>query len=257
MKNRGGLELHIALADKGLEEEEGKNLLMDFPTEKYPGHTHVAFSVHNVEKTKGFLESVGIAISGERKPPGRPLLALFARDPDRTTLEFERNDGVAGEGEISRETIGYPQNMDHVGIRVSKPEDALVWYAKTLGFIRLVNKYEPSPEILKNFAPWVTRSNYRCDINLIINNTENPPENILIANNIVRPGIVYFTVVVANCDEAADKLRSMGVSLATERELSEHSKWKCLANKIIPSSDGKSIFLEDPDFNIIRLTNPL
>lgn len=145
--------------------------------------------------------------------------------------------------------------MDHVGIRVSQPESALVWYAKMLGFNRLVNKYEPNPDVLKNFAPWITRTDYRCDINLIINNTENPPENILIANGCVRPGIVYFTVYVEDCMAAAEKLREAGVNVATEAEIPSHGKWSCLRDKILPTEGGLSVFLEDTDFNIIRLVN--
>ena len=55
--------------DRGV--EDGINLLMDTPMKKYPGHTHASFSVPNVDRARLYLESCGIAISGERKPPGR------------------------------------------------------------------------------------------------------------------------------------------------------------------------------------------
>ena len=48
------------------------------------------------------------------------LYAIFSRDPDRTTLEFERNDGNADDVVMERHMIGYPQKIDHIGIRVTE-----------------------------------------------------------------------------------------------------------------------------------------
>ncbi len=86
LENKIGMELHLIPSDRPIEEE--KNILMDFPLHKPPGHTHASWSVCSVPETKKFLESIGCQISGTRS-----TLALFTRDPDRTTLEFERNDG--------------------------------------------------------------------------------------------------------------------------------------------------------------------
>ena len=90
MRSSGGLYLHLFKADRPVEDE--RNLLMDFPDKKYPGHTHASFTVPSVPGAMAFLEGQGIAISGERKPMGR-LRAVFIRDPDRTTFEFEKNVG--------------------------------------------------------------------------------------------------------------------------------------------------------------------
>jgi catechol 2,3-dioxygenase-like lactoylglutathione lyase family enzyme len=90
MRSSGGLYIQIFKADRPVEDE--RNLLMDFPEKKYPGHTHASFTVPSVSGARAFLEGQGIAISGERKPMGR-LRAVFVRDPDRTTFEFEKNVG--------------------------------------------------------------------------------------------------------------------------------------------------------------------
>jgi len=190
MRNGGGMELHLCMCDRGI--EEGKNILMDLPETKYPGHTHVAFTVPHVESTRTYLTSVDIAISGERRPPNSRLFALFARDPDRTTFEFENNHSEGEECVVTRDMIGNPQCMDHVGIRVSDAPRAFAWYAETLGFVKNIATYEPKPEVLKNFAPWISRtiSHPHCDINLIINNTEpaQPPphHNILLQDGALR-----------------------------------------------------------------------
>ena len=42
-------------------------------------------------------------------------------------------------------------------------------YAKHLGFNALVKQYEPNPDPLKNFPPWITRTPAGVDINFIIN----------------------------------------------------------------------------------------
>jgi hypothetical protein len=119
------------------------------------------------------------------------LFAVFARDPDRTTFEFERNlgeDDPAVVGKFTSDLIGYPQNMDHVGIRTPTPDASFVWYAEKLGFVFKVGKYVPNPEVLKNFAPWISRTPSHCDINLIINGNSPQTENILTAGNILKPG---------------------------------------------------------------------
>ena len=90
LRNKGGLELHLSVCDKGVDDDQ--NILMDFASNKYPGHTHASFVVPNVAAARTYLEGQGIAISGDRTRAGK-LYAVFARDPDRTTLEFERNHG--------------------------------------------------------------------------------------------------------------------------------------------------------------------
>lgn len=80
-----GLELHLIQADAPPDSPEPRNILMDTPDLKYPGHTHGSWSVPSVPGVKAFLEAQGIPLSGTRS-----TLAVFVRDLDRTTLEFER-----------------------------------------------------------------------------------------------------------------------------------------------------------------------
>ena len=257
MKNRGGLSLHLSTCDQGIEDD--KNLLMDYATNKYPGHTHASFTVPNVAAAQTYIESQGIAISGDRTRAGK-LYAVFARDPDRTTLEFEKNHGEPEDVVVTGDMIGYPQCMDHVGIRVCDADEALVWYAETLGFNLLVNKYERNPDPLKNFPPWIARTptadpaQPNCDINFIVNGNERPTENILWAGGRVRPGIlaVGFTVS-APLGEVEARLRAQGVSVVHESALGA-SKWACLQDKVVlNAAHGGSLFLEDREGSLLRL----
>lgn len=130
--NQGGLEVHLFLCDQGIEDE--KNILMDFPENKYPGHTHASFFVPNVAATGEYLISQGIALSGDRKR-GDKLFAYFARDPDRTTWEFEKNHGEPDDVEMTRESIGQVKRIDHIGIRTCHPTESFRFYAEKLGFV--------------------------------------------------------------------------------------------------------------------------
>ena len=260
MRNRGGLQLQIFLCDKGIDDD--KNILMDYPQQKYPGHTHASFSVPNTQSVKTYLESQGIAISGERKYPGNErLYAVFARDPDRSTLEFEKNFGDMDDVAVTRFDIGYPQLMDHVGIRVSNPVASWNYYAEMLGFNQIIKHYEPNPDPLKNFAPWITRSptdsDHGCEINFIINaNIPAEKENILLAGGIVRPGIVYVAFKVPDIVTAERNLRAAGAKITREDEVESSPRLASLKGKFLPSSPGQtSFFLEDEEFNLLRLVS--
>jgi catechol 2,3-dioxygenase-like lactoylglutathione lyase family enzyme len=127
-----------------------ENVLMDVAGWKPPGHTHACWRVPSVPAVKTFLAEQGIPLSGTRS-----TLAVFVRDPDRTTLEFERNDGVdEPDAFTGASAIGYGRALDHVGVRVRAPFDRhLRWWARMMGFNALVHSYEPNPDPLKNFAP--------------------------------------------------------------------------------------------------------
>ena len=60
MRNARGIELHLVLCDTPI--VDGKNLLMDFPEDKFPGHTHAAFQVSSVPVCRAYLESCGISL---------------------------------------------------------------------------------------------------------------------------------------------------------------------------------------------------
>jgi len=254
MSNRGGLELYLFPCDKAI--VDNKNILMDYPTEKYAGHTHISFTVPHVENTRVYLESeMGLTISGERKV-GDKLYALFTRDPDMTTLEFENNSGIGEDVPITADLIGYPKNLDHIGTRVFQPEEKLNYYAEKFGFNRKVSTYEPSPEVLKNFRPWITRTESGIDMNFIINANTKSDENILIKGGLVRPGIVYAGLAVADIEATYTALKSGGVRVVREEELA-NSKWACLQGRFKPSQPQRtSLFAEDDDFNLFRFVQP-
>lgn len=250
LRNRGGMELHLFQCDKPLEDD--RNILMDYPENKFPGHTHASFSVPNVASTRDLLESQGLLISGERKM-GDKLFAIFTRDPDRTTYEFEKNDGIPVEVEVTAEMIGFPQPIDHIGIRVSTPEECWLWYANILGFVFNAKKYVHNEDMLKNGPPWISRTHSNVDINFIVNANEQGAENVLIAGGLTRPGIVYAAFVVDDVCAAEDALRGAGVVVTRDVDLHASSTLGCLTTKAILQTD--SIFFQDPNLNILRLVS--
>ncbi len=68
------------------------------------------------------------------------MRAVFIRDPDYTTFEFENNVGEDDElpSGFTESMIGNNRRLDHVGIRVREPQARLQWYAEKLGFVREV-----------------------------------------------------------------------------------------------------------------------
>ena len=141
-------------------------------------------------------------------------------------------------------------------------QEGLKWYAETLGFNLLVNKYDRNPDPLKNFPPWISRvpqadpSAPNCDITLIINGNEPSEENILIQGGVVRPGILVLgltvNAAVVPMDTVAERLRARGVTVVPEAALAT-SKWACLAAKVLPSPAGTTLFVEDRDRTLLRL----
>ena len=249
VKNKGGLEFHVFTCDRGI--DDNKNILMDYPTNKYPGHTHASFSVPHVLNTKEYFEKNGLVISGERKMNSR-LASIFVRDQDRTTFEFENNHNDEVDVDVSSDSIGFPQPIDHIGIRVTNPLDRFQWYAEKLGFIQEVMKYEHNPDLIKNGPPWISRTMSGIDINFIINANESVTENILVADGVVRPGIIYACYTVADIASSAIALQNAGVSVVFDEELST-SKLSMLANTTVRYPEGMSLFLQDDDHNLLRL----
>jgi len=249
--NEGGLELHLMEATQPA--PDNKNLLMDMADgEKFPGINHMSFGVRSVSSTREYLESEGIAISGTRG-----ALSVFVRDPDMTVLEFERNDGGNEEGlKVTADVLSaVPRGgIDHVGIRVSNPDAALEWYAKTLGFSQVVMKYELNADPLKNQPPWIVRTSHgkgeECDINLILNCTNTSRGNALLTKEGVFPGILFAAFRVEDIADASTALRANGVEVVENDGLGTFGLPPELLQTL---GDTKSVFLRDPDLNIIRL----
>ncbi|WP_213881138.1 VOC family protein [Pseudomonas sp. dw_358] len=87
--------VRINLIFNGSHLPERHNVLLDAPV-KWPGITHPAFIVDNLEALQGWLHERGIAITEGPHPIGPRRVALFIRDPDGNVLEFNQLiDGVA------------------------------------------------------------------------------------------------------------------------------------------------------------------
>ena len=83
MQHPSGLVLNLLGPSNGM---AGENVLMDVD-EKYPGYTHVALEVSNVDSMKAALESKNIKITeGPVTFPGGR--SIFIRDQDRNVIEF-------------------------------------------------------------------------------------------------------------------------------------------------------------------------
>ena len=204
---------------------------------------------------KALMAARGIALSGTRSS-----LAIFVRDQDRTTLEFERNDGGdEPPAEVTDAMIGGGKTLDHVGIRVRAPyERHMRWYADTLGFGRLVTSYAANEDPLKNMPPWVTRSEAGCDINFIINcNTPAPPAGeaaeapLVKEGGVLVPGILYPAFEIAEPAAAAlERLRAAGACAALDSEL----PWQGLTRAhVLALPSGPTVLLRDLNGNFIRL----
>mmetsp|Transcript_11703 Transcript_11703/g.17729 ORF Transcript_11703/g.17729 Transcript_11703/m.17729 type:complete len:307 (+) Transcript_11703:102-1022(+) len=254
MKNKGGLDLHLFQCDQNI--SDGKNLLMDMQGIKYPGHTHAAFSVPTVPGVKAYFENNGVGISGTRGVSAeRTLAAVFVRDPDRTTFEFENNFGPDEDVEVTGDMLGYPQSIDHVGIRVSNPEERWVWYAEKLGFNISISKYVANEDPLKNTHPWICRTDTGAIINFLVNANTSADGNILCNEaDGVRPGIVYIAYEVEDVGTAAERLTAAGVEVVWDKEL-ETAGWGLRDRHILYPTDKQSIFIRDGDLNLVRLVS--
>jgi len=157
LRNDGGLYLHLFQTTRPCPNQ--KNVLMDLEEgEKYPGHTHMSFAVGSVPKTRAYFEKIGHAITGTR---GK--LALFIRDPDRTVLEFERNDGLEDESADPAIDLAILSNVphngiDHIGTRLSNPLVNMKWYQEAFGLSRVLMIYEIDLENMRKKRP----PNYHC-----------------------------------------------------------------------------------------------
>ncbi len=85
--NRAGLRIHLIYNGR---QHDGGNILMDI-AEKWPGYTHAAFIVDDLDALVDWLDAENIRITegpvvfgdGRRK-------VCFIRDPDRNVIEFNQ-----------------------------------------------------------------------------------------------------------------------------------------------------------------------
>jgi len=65
---------------------DGKNILMDV-VEKYPGYTHIALTVSDLDSAKTFMNENNIEITGSFSFGN--MSAIFIRDSDRNVIELD------------------------------------------------------------------------------------------------------------------------------------------------------------------------
>lgn len=94
MKHPSGVVLNLlGPANAG----DGKNILMDVE-EKFPGYTHIALTVSDLETAKSFMNENKIEITGSFSFGN--MSAIFIRDPDRNVIELDAY-STAGEEDLS------------------------------------------------------------------------------------------------------------------------------------------------------------
>ena len=271
--SNGKLELHIIQADaRVVKAADGSatvrpltdatpaiNILMDTPSVKHPGHTHASWTVPSVPSVKSFFANQGIELSGTRS-----TLAVFVRDTDRTTLEFERNDGAdEPPTEFTPAHIGAGRPLDHVGIRVRAPyERHIEFYARHLGFERIARTYEPSADPLQNFSPWITRTAAGVDINWIINASTPAPdsgaesdENVLFASEGLLPGIAYaaFAISETSAVDVVQRLVGAGVDAKLDVDVAANGWGNFPRDALRVRPDAPTVLVRDLCGTIVRL----
>ncbi|MEE9425422.1 MAG: VOC family protein [Methylococcales bacterium] len=87
MEHPSGVNINFIL---NADSDATKNILMDM-SEKYPGYTHIALDVTNIESIKKTLNKLGIKITeGPITLPDGGVM-LFIRDQDQNVIEFHQN----------------------------------------------------------------------------------------------------------------------------------------------------------------------
>lgn len=81
--------VRINLIFNGAARAGARNMLQDEPV-KWPGITHVAFVVDDLDALVSWLNDAGIAITEGPEPIGPRRVGLFIRDPDGNVLEFNQ-----------------------------------------------------------------------------------------------------------------------------------------------------------------------
>ncbi len=80
-----GLELN--LLDSADDDNQGRNVLMDVKP-RYPGVTHIALRIDDVQRVKALLGAVGVTITEGPVTFGDGSTSIFFRDLDRNVIEL-------------------------------------------------------------------------------------------------------------------------------------------------------------------------
>lgn len=86
MEHPSGINLNFIL---NANIDSDKNILMDVP-EKFPGYTHIAFDVSDIDSAQAFIEALNIPITeGPITLPTGGIM-FFIRDQDKNVIEFHQ-----------------------------------------------------------------------------------------------------------------------------------------------------------------------
>jgi len=87
LQHESGVELNIL--DSVNDMNEGNNILMD-EVYRYPGLTHIALEVSDINHVQSALNKYGIAITEGPVTFGDGSTSVFFRDPDRNVIELSQ-----------------------------------------------------------------------------------------------------------------------------------------------------------------------
>jgi lactoylglutathione lyase len=87
MEHPSGVNINLIL---NADSQTTENILMDIE-EKYPGYTHIALDVNNIQAVQKEIEALGIKITeGPIALPNGGVM-FFIRDQDKNVIEFHQN----------------------------------------------------------------------------------------------------------------------------------------------------------------------
>ena len=95
LRHQGGLELN--LLDSANDANGGRNVLMDEQL-RYPGITHIALRVTDVQQAGDQVKVAGISITEGPVTFGDGSISIFFRDPDRNVIELAEPAHETGRG---------------------------------------------------------------------------------------------------------------------------------------------------------------
>lgn len=87
METPSGVRINLIM--NGAKRENNKNILQDEPI-KYPGMTHLAFVVKDLDKLQTWLLANKIPITEGPVQLSPRRITLFIRDPDGNVIEFNQ-----------------------------------------------------------------------------------------------------------------------------------------------------------------------
>ena len=87
MEHPSGVNINLIL---NANTKSNENILMDLP-EKYPGYTHIALDVNDIQAVQTSLHKMGIEITVGPVTLTDGGVMLFIRDQDRNVIEFHQN----------------------------------------------------------------------------------------------------------------------------------------------------------------------